>query len=128
MNKIKVKVVDYDIDSDSLIVAFAGDESKKSIDEYETIAYQPTMFDEPNNPEKVLEEIARSGLYIVKDQAKRDTFKEEEVLDKHYAALVGKEFEYDVDYLIESTNQVVEVQEIVVDDILTEILIDEDDD
>ena len=128
MNKIKIKVVDYDTESDSILVAFASDTCKKSIDEYQCYAYQPTMFDEPNNPEKVLEEIARSGISVIQDQIKSDLFKEEEVLDKHYSALVGKEFEYDVDTLIETINQEVEVQEVLLDDILQEILIEDDSD
>lgn len=126
MNKIKVKVVDYDVDSDSIIVAFASDESSKSIDEYETYAYQPTMYAEPNNPELVLKEVARCGVSVIEDQQKSEQFKKEEVIDKYYSSLVGKEFEYDLADLQEVQAQEVEVQEVVIEDILQEILIDDD--
>ena len=110
MKKIKMKVVDYDVESNSIIVAFSSDCAKKTIDEYPSCAYQPTMFDDPTDSAKVLEEIARAGIFVAEEQDKQDKFKEEDVLDKVYAGLVGQEFEYDVEALIESANQVVEVE------------------
>lgn len=128
MSKIKMKIVDYDIESNSIVVAFASDQSKNPIDCYATCAYQPTMFDNPNDPEKVFEEIARAGISIAAQQDKEDTFKADKILERQYKQFVGKEIEYDVDTLLENANQEIEVQNniSIVEEILDEIPLADD--
>lgn len=132
MKKIKMKVVEYDIESNSLIVAFASDVAKKDIDEYPCSAYQPTMFENPNNPEQILIEIAKTGVYIAEQQDLEDNFKADKSLEEKYSQYVGQTFEYDVEYLVENSNQTVEQyfsdEENDIDEILKDIIIDDDED
>jgi hypothetical protein len=129
MSKLKMKIVDYDVSSNSIIVAFASENSKNSIDYYSACAYQPTMFDNPNNPDEVFKEIAKTGVFIASQQDKTDIFKVDNTLEKKYKQFVGKEFEYDVDSLLDRANQTVEVKNdvVIVDDIINDILIDDND-
>ena len=128
MPSIKMKIVNYDPSTSSLIVSFASEKAKKSIDEYPTCAYQPTMFD-TQDPDKVLENIARSGIYITQQQDKEEAFKENIELAEKYKSYIGREIEFDVDTLLATADQIVEqyVQpSSFVDEILDEILIDDD--
>ena len=128
MSKIKMKIVDYDVGSNSIIVAFASENAKNSIDSYPTCAYQPTMFNSPTDPEKVFEDIARAGIHISQQQDKEDNFKAEQVLENKYKQYIGKVLEFDTDTLIENADQSIEIKKTsanIVDEILDEILIDE---
>jgi len=131
MKKLKMKIVDYDAESNSVIVAFASENSKNPIDYYPTCAYQSTMFDNPSDTEAVFEEIARAGVAIAMQQDKEDNFKADKILEKNYKPFVGKEFEYDIENLInknqilEGEIQVPEIYDSLIDDILKEILIDD---
>ena len=123
-----MKVVNYDPASSSLIVSFASEKAKKSINDYPACAYQPTMFD-TQDPEKVIEHIARAGIFVTQQQDKEEAFKENNQINEIYKSYIGKEFEFDVDTLLATAPQTVEhvVQYAsVVDEILEEIIIDED--
>jgi hypothetical protein len=128
MSKIKMKIVDYDVNSNSIIVAFASENAKKPIESYPQCAYQPTMFNDPGNPEKIFEEIARAGIHVSQQQDKEDNFKAEQVLENKYKQYIGKILEFDTDTLIENADQSIEIKKTsanIVDEILDEILIDE---
>jgi hypothetical protein len=130
MPSIKMKIVNYDPSTSSLIVSFASEKAKKSIEEYPSCAYQPTMFD-THDPEKVIENIARAGIFVTQQQDKEEEFQENTNLTQVYQSYIGKEFDFDVDTLLASSDQVVEqyVQtSTVVDEILDEILIDDSND
>lgn len=130
MPAIKMKIVNYDPSTSSLIVSFASEKAKKTIDEYPVCAYQPTMFD-TQDPEKVIENIARAGIFVSQQQDKEEEFQENTNLTRIYQSYIGKEFSFDVDTLLASSNQIVEqyVQtSTVVDEILDEILIDDSND
>ena len=125
-----MKIVNYDPSTSSLIVSFASEKAKKTIDEYPVCAYQPTMFD-THDPEKVIENIARAGIFVTQQQDKEEEFQENTNLTQVYQSYIGKEFDFDVDTLLASSDQVVEqyVQtSTVVDEILDEILIDNSND
>ncbi len=128
MPSIKMKIVNYDPSTSSLIVSFASEKAKKTIDEYPVCAYQPTMFD-TQDPEKVIENIARAGIFVSQQQDKEEAFKENTDLAEKYKSYIGREMEFDVDTLLATVDQVVEqyVQpSSFVDEILDEILIDDD--
>jgi hypothetical protein len=128
MPSIKMKVLNYDQESSSLIVVFAAENAQKSIDEYSPCAYQPTMFD-TQEPEKVIENIARSGIFIADRQEKEEQFKKNIELSNQYKQYIGKEFVFDIDTLLKSADQAVDsyVQSAsIVDDILEEIVIEND--
>ena len=123
-----MKIVDYDVGSNSIIVAFASENAKNPIDSYPKCAYQPTMFNSPNDPEKVFENIARAGIHISQQQDKEDNFKAEQVLENKYKQYIGKVLEFDTETLIASADQTIEVKRSsasIVDEILDEILIDD---
>mgnify|MGYP000066981052 CR=1 FL=1 len=126
--KVKMKIVDYDVESESLIVCFASDCSKKHIDEYQTLAYQPTMFDNPEDTEDVLKQIAKVGLSVAEQQDKEDNFRENKFLETKYKEFIGKELEYDAEELIEygqevsDPNQMVIEEESEIEEILNEII------
>lgn len=108
MSKIRVKIVDYETESNSLIVCFASDKSKKSIDEYPQLAYQPTMFDNPEDPEAIMKELARIGISQVDQQDKEEAFCENKILEQRYCEYIGKQVEYNIDELF--AEQVIEEQ------------------
>lgn len=125
--KIKVKICEYDEQSNSIVVKFCSDTSTKSIDECEPLAYQPTMFS-TTDPDQVIKEIARAGIFTIVEEEKREAFSKDITTVEKYKNSVGKEFEYDIEALI-IENQIIEQQLIdsEIDNILEEILIDDDD-
>lgn len=130
-NKIKVKICDYDEISNSVIVKFSSDTSEKSIDDYDACAYQPTMFS-VTDPESVIKEIARAGIFAVTEQEKKEKFVKDTVTIQKYQEYIGKEFEYDIETLVVE-NQIIEqhvtgIDDSEIDDILSEILIEDADD
>jgi hypothetical protein len=130
MATIKMKIMNYEESSGSLIVTFASEGSEKSIDEYRPCAYQPTMFD-TQDPEKVIENIARAGIFVTQQQEKEEAFRKNKELNEQYKQYIGKEFTFDVDELLSTANQKIDhvVQTAsVVDEILDEIVLDEDSD
>ena len=128
MPKVRVKVHGYDQSSNSIIVSFASNNAKKSIDDYPRAAYQPTMFNE-TDPEKILEHIARAGIHTTQVQDREEAFLSNPDNINALNNFIGKEFEYDVDTLISTTKQTVESyiapenKFSVVDEFLTEIIV-----
>lgn len=128
MATIKMKIKNYDEQSGSLIVSFASENAAKPIDDYTACAYQPTMFNESTDPEKVIEHIARAGIFITQQQDKEEAFRNNTQVAEQYKQYIGKEFTFDVDTLLASAPQTVThtMQSLsVVDEILNEILIDD---
>lgn len=126
--KIKVKICEYDEQSNSIVVKFCSDTSTKSIDECEPLAYQPTMFS-TTDPDQVIKEIARAGIFTIVEEEKREAFSKDITTVEKYKNSVGKEFEYDIEALI-IENQIIEQQLIdsEINNILEEILIDDESD
>jgi hypothetical protein len=130
MPLIKMKILKYEEETNSLIVVFASENSQKSIDEYPVAAFQPTMFDS-QDPEKVIEHIARAGIFVAQKQDKDEQFKNNPDLAKKYQEYIGKELVFDVDTLLQTADQIVEHRveyASIVDEILEEIVIDNIDD
>jgi hypothetical protein len=127
-SKIKVKICGYDELSNSVIVKFASDTTEKPIDDYQACAYQPTMFS-VGDPESVIKEIARAGIFSVTEQERKEKFVKDIATIQKYQQYIGKEFEYDIETLIVE-NQIVEqyvegVDDSEIDEILQDILIDD---
>lgn len=112
MSKIRMKIIDCEKESNSLIVAFASENCKKPIEEWNHLAYQPTLFDNPEDAEKVLRQIAKSGIVIIQDQEKSEEFVENDVLEKNYSHYVGQELVYDINDLL--SEDMVEEQQIII--------------
>jgi len=125
-----MKILKYEEETNSLIVVFASENSQKSIDEYPVAAFQPTMFD-TQDPEKVIEHIARAGIFVAQKQDKDEQFKNNPDLAKKYQEYIGKELVFDADTLLQTADQIVEHRveyASIVDEILEEIVIDNIDD
>lgn len=125
MAKIKLKIHRYEEDSNSLIVSFASENSKIPIDECVQTAYQPTMFTEVDDPEKVIENIAKSGLFYIEQEEKENKFRENTALIEKYKEFSGKEIEFDIDELLKPNDQEIFAETSVAEEILNEILIDD---
>lgn len=64
MNKINIKIVEIDQATHSVIVKYASENSKKSIDEYPAIAFQVTNFN-ASTPEEFIEAIrSQVSIYV----------------------------------------------------------------
>jgi hypothetical protein len=125
-----MKILKYEEETNSLIVVFASENSQKSIDEYPVAAFQPTMFD-TQDPKKVIENIARAGIFVAQKQDKDEQFKNNPDLAKKYQEYIGKELVFDADTLLQTADQIVEHRveyASIVDEILEEIVIDNIDD
>lgn len=104
MEKIKLKIRDFDEASNSLIVAFGCDDTHDSVlDTCTALAYQPTMFPDINDPKEILRRIAFSGISLVEQQKVRDAFAADTNKVNAYKALVGQSFEFSVSELLTPT-------------------------
>lgn len=104
MEKIKLKIRDFDEASNSLIVAFGCDDTHDSVlDTCPALAYQPTMFPDINDPEEILRRIAFSGISLVEQQKAKDAFAADTNKVNVYKALVGQSFEFSVSELLTPT-------------------------
>jgi hypothetical protein len=108
MPKIRMKVIQCDKDSNSIIVAFASENSKKPIEECQQLAFQPTLFDDPTDSEAVLRQIAKAGIVNVQEEEKQDEFFEKNILEEKYSQYVGQELSYDIDDLLSDDEIIVE--------------------
>lgn len=97
-NIIKIKIVGYDDESDSILIKACSDISEKEIDDYEPLAYQPVNFDE-SHPAKILEWIAKASMYQVSEQNKIEKWNRLTDTKNILKTYIGKEFQYDVNYL-----------------------------
>lgn len=123
MPKIRMKVLECDKGSNSIIVAFCSENSKNPIEECQHLAFQPTLFDDPTDSEAVLRQIARAGIANVQDQEKEAEFFAQNILEEKYSQYVGQELSYDIDDLLsddviieeESVNEYDELEQILAD-------------
>lgn len=99
VNKLIMKIHEYDEASGSLVVSFKSDNSVKSIDDYPRMAYQPTIFEE-SDVEAVIKKIAITGVSVAEAQDKQDSFKLNETEVSLFKSKVGQEITYDVSDLI----------------------------
>lgn len=124
MPKIRMKVLECDKESNSIIVAFASEHSKKPIEECQQLAFQPTMFDDPTDSAAVLRQIAKAGIVNVQDQEKEAEFFEQNILEEKYSQYVGQELSYDIDDLLSDDIVIVEEEPVNEYDELEQILAD----
>lgn len=101
MNKIKMKIVGYEEASNSLLVAFASDETLHSDPaQYPAYAYQPVnMWPGVTDVEEIKKRIAHAGIYLAQQQADQETFVADQARIDALKNLVGSTFEYDMSEL-----------------------------
>ena len=67
MSKITIKIVDVDISTQSVIVKFVSEHSKKSIDDYDGLAFQVPNY-ETVTPDQFIELLRPQISQLVKDR------------------------------------------------------------
>lgn len=105
MNTLKMKIVDYEEASNSLLVTFASDETKNDVGSYATLAYQPsTMFPDIKDPQEIVKRVAIAGVHIADLQRIQEQFVSDPVTVNALKALKGQVLEYNVADLIGANN------------------------
>lgn len=102
MQKLYIKVIDFEKESQSLIVSFASDETNSSNPgDYSATAFQPgLMWPDITDEKEIMQKIALDGFYMVKNQKLiEDSQKNIEKMNE-YQKMVGKTFEFNVDEII----------------------------
>jgi len=67
LNKITIKIVDVDLSTQSVVVKFASENSKKSIDDYDGVAFQVPNY-EAVTPEQFIETIRPTISRMIRDR------------------------------------------------------------
>lgn len=70
---LHMKIHSYDSDSNHLLVSFCTDESNKSVEEYQPVAFQPHQFD-GLDAQEIINEIAKTGYHIATAQDAKEQF------------------------------------------------------
>jgi hypothetical protein len=101
MASLKMKVVRFEEESKSLIVAFASDETASSDPEnYAALAYQPmNMWPGVTNAEQLKKNIALTGVSHTTQQALREKNPASEELVTEFKSWVGQTFTFDTNDL-----------------------------
>jgi hypothetical protein len=101
MALLKMKVVRFEEESKSLIVAFASDETASSDPEnYAALAYQPmNMWPGVTNAEQLKKNIALTGVSHTTQQALREKNPASEELVTKFKSWVGQTFTFDTNDL-----------------------------
>lgn len=102
MNTIKVKIVDWEEDGQSLICKFASDETSSSNpDDYNPIAFQPkAMWPHATTSAQVMEEVARAGISICEDIKTCEDLANNPSELSMYSGLSGQEQTFNVTDLV----------------------------
>ena len=100
MEKITVKIIDWDELNGFLIVKFLEDGVELS--NSEPLNFQPYSLDslDFNNQEETIKIIAKAGMEMIEYENKKKSFNENEDIVKKYRELKGKEIEFDVTDLL----------------------------
>jgi hypothetical protein len=106
MEKITMKVVDWDESSMSLIVKFNSDINETNIDQATPLAYQPmSMFPNVEDINEVVKRVAVSGIHLCEMRSiEEQNRKNEEKLQK-FRQLKDQTFEFTVDELLNMDNR-----------------------
>lgn len=102
MNTLKMKITGYDEESNSLLVAFASDDTtSQDPSVYQSYAYQPlTMWPDVTDIDILKKNIAVSGMWQAEQQAKKEAFISDPSKIDAFKALVGQEIEYSISELL----------------------------
>jgi hypothetical protein len=99
MNQVNVKIHRYDEATNTLYVSFSSDESSKSIDEYQVVAFQPHNM-QAESVEELLKTIATVGISTAQSQDKKESMLANVTLLNSLKTLESQTLTYNVDDLI----------------------------
>lgn len=93
MSIIKVKVVGYEEDSNSVLVSFASDETQsQNPEDYSPVAVQVSATDDI---EKIKRDLALVGIQVVREQVNKERIVTDSRKVNEIKALVGQAFSYE---------------------------------
>ena len=106
METIKLKIINFDEASQSLIVSFASDTTQSSDPaNYPAYAYQPAqLWPNVTDPEEIKFLLAQAGYTIVKQQEQKEKHAANTALMQSIKNLVGQEAEYSAAEVIPYVN------------------------
>lgn len=108
MQNIKMKIVGFDDESQSLLVSFASDSTNSNDPaDYSPVAFQPAvMWPGVTDVEVIKRRIAQTGIGIVEQQKFKEDFDANSQLTASMASLSGTEFAFDVADLVDAPSDV----------------------
>ena len=97
-----MKITGYDEESNSLLVAFASDDTaSQNPESYPSLAYQPlTMWPDVTDIDILKKNIAVAGMWQAEQQAKKEAFISDPSKIAAFKSLVGQEIEYSISELL----------------------------
>lgn len=102
MNKLYMKIHDFEEQSCSLLISFASDTTKSSNPEdYPRYAFQPiNMWPDISDPAEIVKRIAMAGVYHAEQQEREENFTADPSKIEVYRSMVGSATEFNMDDLI----------------------------
>lgn len=101
MNKLYIKIHDYQEESGSLVVSFASDTTaSQNPADYTPLAFQPSqMWPDIDDVDELKKRIAQIGIFHAEQQERNEKLKENKNREAALKALVGFEHVYDTSSL-----------------------------
>lgn len=92
MNTITINIIEFDENNNSIIVGFSHEELTNEI----RLTFQISNFEKPNDMDRVLKEIAHTGISLVEATIKQEQLKKQQVLIENYKNIVGVRKTYNI--------------------------------
>jgi len=107
MNTLYMKIHSYEEVSGSLVVSFASDKTaSQNPEDYPVYAFQPlNMWPDVSDLDEIKKRIAVAGMYHAEQQAREETFKQDNVRIAQIKNLVGQFRSYAVTDLLSNSEQ-----------------------
>lgn len=104
METIKIKVKQFDTNTNSLIISVASNETQSNDpNDYDGFCYQPlTMWPDEANTQNLLRNLAYANLYVAKQQKQQESISESDPRIEWMKTIEGETFEFNVEDLINS--------------------------
>lgn len=104
MQRILMKIVDWDEDTMSMIVRYSSDDNSTNIDETPAVAVQPlSLFQTPeDSPQDILMKVVSMGISVCEERAKREQAVTNPVNVEFFRDLKGQMLQYEISTLTSS--------------------------
>jgi hypothetical protein len=106
METVKLKIIDFDEVSQSLIVSFASDTTEYSDPvNYQSYAFQPAqLWPDVTDAEEIKFLLAQAGYNLIKQQEKKEMYSKNLLLIESIKNLIGQEAQYTASEIIPYVN------------------------